>query len=85
MRALGAIEEVFLLALFALGGAGVGVGVGDFGGSAVGTDVHAVEPGDDGGKGGGGEDVAVVLGDGEGERHADGGAGGDAEVYRSGL
>lgn len=29
--------------------------------------------------------VPVVLGDGEGERHADGGAGGDAEVYRPGV
>ena len=35
MRALGAIEEVFLLALFAFDGGGIGVWIGDFGGSAV--------------------------------------------------
>lgn len=59
MRALGAIEEVFLLALFAFGGAGVGVGVGHFGGLAVLTDVDAVPARDYGGEGGGGEDVAA--------------------------
>lgn len=58
MRALGAVEEVFLLALFALGGAGVEVWVGDLGGSAVGTDVDGVVPCDYGGEGGGCEDVA---------------------------
>lgn len=58
MGALGAVEEVLLLALLALGGAGVGVWVGDFGGAAVGTDVDGVVPCDDGGQGGGGEDVA---------------------------
>lgn len=42
VRALRAIEEVFLLALFALGGAGVGVWVGDFGGAAVGADHEGV-------------------------------------------
>ena len=56
--ALGAVEEVFLLALLAFGGAGVGVGVGDFGGAAVGGRVDGVVPGDYGGEGGGGEDVA---------------------------
>ena len=58
MRALGAVEEVLLLALLALGGAGVGVGVGDLGGSAVGDRVEGVVHGDDGGEGGGREDVA---------------------------
>ena len=58
MRALGAIEEVFLLALFAFGGAGVEVWVGNFGGFAVGTDVDGVVPRDYGGESGGGEDVA---------------------------
>lgn len=58
MRALGAVEEVFLLALFAFGGGGVGVGVGDLGGSAVGSRVYGVVPPDDGAEGGGGEDVA---------------------------
>ena len=58
MRALGAIEEVFLLALFAFGGAGVCVWVGDLGGFAVGTDLDGVVPRDYGGEGGGGEDVA---------------------------
>lgn len=59
VRALGAIEEVFLLALFAFGGAGVGVGVGHFGGPAVATDVEGLICRDYGGEGGGGEDVAV--------------------------
>ena len=58
MRALGAVEEVFLLALFALGGAGVEVWVGDLGGSAVGTDVDGVVPCDYGGEGGCREDIA---------------------------
>ena len=49
MGALGAVEEVLLLALLALGGAGVGVWVGDFGGAAVGPDVDGVVPRDDGG------------------------------------
>ena len=58
MRALRAIKEVFLLALFAFGGASVGVWIGDFGGSAVGPHVYRVVPCDYGGEGGGGEDVA---------------------------
>ena len=58
MRALGAVEEVFLLALFAFGGAGVEVWVGDLGGFAVLTDIGAVVPCDYGGEGGGGKDVA---------------------------
>ena len=58
VRALRAIEEVFLLALFAFGGAGVGVWVGDFGGSAVGTDHESVVRCHYGGEGGGREDVA---------------------------
>ena len=59
MGALGAVEEVLLLALLALGRAGVGVWVGDFGGAPVGPDVDGVVPRDDGGQGGGGEDVAM--------------------------
>ena len=58
MRALRAVEEVFLLALLALGGAGVGVRVGDLGRSAVRSGVDAVVPCDNGGEGGGCEDVA---------------------------
>ena len=58
MRAHGAIEEVFLLVLFAFGGAGVGIWVGDLGGSAVETDVNAVAHRENGGEGGGGEDIA---------------------------
>lgn len=58
MRALGAIEEIFLLALFAFGGAGVGVWVGHFGASAVVTDIEAVITCDYSAEGGGGEDVA---------------------------
>ena len=42
MRPLRAIEEVFLLALFTLRGAGVGVRVGDLGGAAVGADHEGV-------------------------------------------
>ena len=64
VRALRAVEEVFLLALFAFGGAGVGVWVGDLGGSAVGTDHEAVVRGHEGGEGGGCEDVAGSGGDG---------------------
>ena len=59
MRALGAVEEVAFLALFGFGGAGVEVWVGDFGGAAVGAYADGVVPGDDGGEGGGGEDVTV--------------------------
>lgn len=58
MPALGAVEEVFLLALLAFGGAGVEVRVGDFGGSAVDAGVGGVDPRDYGGESGGGEDVA---------------------------
>ena len=58
VRALGAIEEVFLLALFAFGGAGVGVWIGDFGRAAVGSHVEGVVQCDHGGEGGGCEDVA---------------------------
>ena len=58
MGALGAVEEVLLLALLALGGAGVGVRVGDLGGAAVGAGVGGVVQRDDGGEGGGREDVA---------------------------
>lgn len=58
MRALGAVEEVFLLALFAFRGAGVGVGVGHFGVTAVVASVDAVPPCDYGAEAGGGEDVA---------------------------
>ena len=43
MGALGAIEEVFLLALFGLGGGGVGVRIGDFGRAAERADVDIVE------------------------------------------
>ena len=46
MRALGAVEEVFLLGLGGFGGTGIGIGVGDFGRSARGADdnhVPAVE------------------------------------------
>lgn len=42
MRALRAVEEVFLLALLALRGAGVGVWVGDLGGAAVGAHFEGV-------------------------------------------
>lgn len=58
MRALGAVEEVLLLALFAFGRGGVGVWVGDLGCSAVLADVDHLVPGDHGGEGGGREDVA---------------------------
>ena len=58
MRALRAVEEVFLHALFTFGGAGVGVWIGDLGGAAVGTDVDGVVPCYEGAEGGGCEDVA---------------------------
>ena len=62
VRALGAVEEVFLLALLALFGAGVGVRVGHLGGAPVGPDVYGVVPRDHGGQSGGCEDVAGVRG-----------------------
>ena len=40
--ALGAIEKVFLLGLCGFGGAGIGIGVGDFGRSARTDDDHHV-------------------------------------------
>lgn len=58
MRALRAVEEVFLLALFAFGSASVCVWVGDFGSSAVATDHESVVGCYYGGEGGGCEDVA---------------------------
>ena len=58
VRALGAVEEVFLLALFAFGGAGVGVWIGDFGAAAVVSHVEGVVQCDHGGEGRGREDVA---------------------------
>ena len=58
VRSLRAIEEVFLLALFAFGGAGVGVRVGDFGGSTVATDHEGVVRCHYGGEGRAREDVA---------------------------
>lgn len=59
VRALGAIKKVAIFILFGLGGRGVGVWVGDFGGAAVGAGADGVVPRDEGGEGGGGEDVAV--------------------------
>lgn len=74
VRALGAVEEIFLLVLFAFGGAGIRVGVRHFGRAAVDAGVDAVPIGDYGGEGGDGEDVAgrkkgdVSLGSGDDER-----------------
>ena len=58
VRALRAVEEVFGLVVFGFSRGGVGVWVGKFGGSAVGADAEGVPGGDEGGEGGGGEDVA---------------------------
>ena len=59
VRALRAVEQVFGRVGLGVRGAGVGVWVGDFGGSAVAADVDAVPEGDEGGERGGGEDVAA--------------------------
>lgn len=66
MRALRAVEEVLLLALLALRGAGVGVWVGDLGGAAVGAHLEGVVARDEGAEGCGGEDVAGRKREGEG-------------------
>ena len=53
MRALGAIEHVFVFVRGGVGGAGVGVGVGHFGGFAVAADegpVPLIEDGRGGGE-----------------------------------
>lgn len=62
MAPLRAIEEVFFLALFGFGGGGVVVWVGDFGVFAVAAGAEYVPIPDEGGEGGGEEDVARGLG-----------------------
>lgn len=42
MGSLRAIEQIFILAFFGLGGRGVGIWVGDFGLAAVGGGIEAV-------------------------------------------
>lgn len=58
MSPLRAIEEVFLLALLGFRGGGVGVRVGHFGEAAVFRRQAGVVVCDEGGEGGGEEDVA---------------------------
>lgn len=58
MRALRAVEQVFVLVLLGFGVRGVSVRVGDFGRTAVFGGVDAVPGRDEGGEGGDAEDVA---------------------------
>lgn len=61
MAPLRTIEEIFLFARLGFGVGGVGVGVNDFGGSAIFAGVDKVVVADEGGEGGGEEDVAMVT------------------------
>ncbi len=58
LRALRTVEEVLGSVVFGFRGAGVGVGVGDFGWSTVHAYVNAMPVGDEGGECGRKEDVA---------------------------
>lgn len=62
VRPLRAVEEVLVTALLGFGGGGVGVGVGHLRAAPVLGRVEGVELGDEGGEGGGEEDVAFFFG-----------------------